>query len=48
MKAQLNIDADISINSQVITLSFALYINNFYSRHRPDHYIRVASHPRDT
>ena len=54
-KAQLNIDADsiatatasIPINTHAISLPFAMYINNQYTHHRPDHSIRIASHQHE-
>ena len=53
IKAKLNLDADkiaissISINTHAISLPFALYIDNFYTYHCPDHTIRVASHKHE-
>ena len=51
IKAKLNIDVDeiatktvsIPINTHIIFLPFALYIDDKYTHHRPDHSIRVHS-----
>ena len=55
VKAQLNIDADsiatatatITINTHAISLPFAIYINNKYIHHHPDHSIRIDSHKHE-
>ena len=55
INTKLNIDADkivtalasIPINAHAMSLPFALYIDNNYTHHRPDHAIRVTSHKHE-